>query len=94
MNDEIFAEMAKRIIQEQETIIGPVAIEQARQVNGLDIDWDKKAVKISTDPASAIDVLIGKYKELFGQISVDVSREAVAGLASRLPSNNLPKALR
>lgn len=94
MSNEIFAEMVKRIIEEQEAIIGPVAIEQAKQVKGLDIDWDKKEISISGNPSKVIDDLIEKYKELFGQISVEVSKEAVSSLVGHLPADGLPETLK
>ena len=39
MNEELYAQLAKSIIEAQETLIGPVAIMQAQKVSGLDLDW-------------------------------------------------------
>ena len=46
---DILAQVAQKIIQEQEKIIGPIALEQARKVEGLSVDWDKHEVKLSGD---------------------------------------------
>jgi hypothetical protein len=90
---DVYAEIAKRIIQQQETIIGPVAIEQAMHVPHLKVDWDKKEVNISGNGSQVIDDLVGKYQELFGKISVEVSKEAAEPLIKDLPEGKLPKTL-
>ena len=38
------AQVAERIIIEQEKIVGPIALEQARKVQGLFVDWTKHEV--------------------------------------------------
>jgi hypothetical protein len=90
---EIYAEIAKRIIKQQETIIGPVAIEQAIHVPNLKVDWDKKEVIISGNGSKVIDDLVGVYQELFGKISVEVSKEAAEPLTRDMPKDKLPKTL-
>jgi hypothetical protein len=90
----VFDQIVLKIIKSQEAIIGPVAIEQAQKVPHLSVDWDSKKVDISGDAASAIDALINVYRELFGQISVEVSKEAAASLIGKLPAESLPKALK
>lgn len=90
---DVYSEMAVKIIAQQESIIGPVAIEQASKVSGIKVDWSKKQVAISGDEAAAIDKLVGKYKELFGQISVEVCKEAASKLTSKLGNQPVPKSL-
>jgi ribosomal protein S3 len=92
MND-IYSKIATKIIEQQESIIGPVAIEQAKQVKALDVDWTKHLVSIVGDERSAIDKLVAQYKELFGQISVEVCKEAASKLLAELPAQELPKSL-
>ena len=91
---DVYAQMAVKIIKSQEAIIGPVAVEQASQVANLSIDWPKEEVSIGGDEARVIDQLISKYRDLFGQISVEVSKEAAASLIGKLPSEKLPEALK
>jgi hypothetical protein len=91
---DLYAQMVVKIIQGQEAIIGPVAVEQAEQVSGLAVDWDAHQVTINGNATGIIDSLINVYRELFGQISVEVSKEAVANLASQLPPGGLPEALK
>jgi hypothetical protein len=91
---DVYAQIAVKIIKQQETIIGPVAIEQAQQVSSLTIDWPKQAVSIIGDEIRAIDQLVQKYKDLFGEISVEVSKQAAASLVGELPPDGLPETLK
>jgi hypothetical protein len=90
---DVYEQIIVKIIKSQEAIIGPVAVEQARRVPHLKVDWDKKNIDIDGNEANAIDGLIEVYKELFGQISVEVSKDAAASLIGQLPAGHLPKAL-
>lgn len=92
--DDIFAQIAEKIIEQQEAIIGPVAVEQAKQVAKLKVDWSKHDVQISSDPQGAIDSLVAQYKELFGQIAVESCKEAAAQLLNQLKPEQLPKSLK
>ncbi len=91
---DVYARIVERIIKSQEAIIGPIAIEQAQSVPHLQVDWDKKVISIDGNEAQVVDNLVEKYKQLFWQISVEVSKEAVGSLASQLPANSLPNLLK
>ncbi len=92
---DIYAQLAKNIIEAQEGLIGPVAVMQAQKVSGLSIDWDHDhGVTVTEQGAAVIDHLIDQYKELFGQISVEVCKEAAARLVGQLDANELPTSLR
>jgi hypothetical protein len=91
---DIFSQIAVKIIQGQESIIGPVAIEQASQIAGLEVDWDNKKVSITGDAQKTLNNLVSAYQKLFGQISVEVSKEAVAGLIHQMPPEDIPEALK
>ncbi len=90
---ELFDQIAEKIIEQQEAIIGPVAVEQAKQVRALKVNWPQHDVDVQGDPQAAIDNLIEQYKELFGQIAVQVSKEAVANILAQLPADKRPKSL-
>ena len=90
---DVYAEMVERIIKQQESIIGPIAVEQAEHVHNLHIDWDKKEISVTGDADKVIDDLVNQYKELFGKISVEVCREAAEPLIKKLPEGHLPKTL-
>jgi hypothetical protein len=91
---DLFSQIAENIIESQEAIIGPVAVEQARQVPNLRLDWDKRQVSIAGNAVTVINNLVAVYQHLFGQISVEVSKQAAAKLISRLPPEQLPEALK
>lgn len=92
---DVYEQIIEKIIEGQEAIIGPVALELAERVGGLTVDWPAHSVDItSADKVAVIDTLIEQYSELFGNISQEVSKEAAASLMSKLPSGNLPLAFR
>lgn len=91
---DVFAQMAVKIIKEQESIIGPIALEQARKVQGLDVDWSKKEVIISGNESATLEKLIEQYQHLFGQTSVEVCKDAVKGMKSEIPADKMPPLLR
>lgn len=92
---DIYTQIVQRIVEQQETIIGPVAIEQAKRVSNLKIDWDgKHEISFSGDAPAAIDELVKQYEHLFGKLSVEVCREATATLVAQLPADKQPKMLK
>jgi len=91
---DVYAQIATKIIEQQQNIIGPVAIEQAKTVSGLKVDWDKHQVTVSGNQQSVIDKLVDQYKELFGKISVEVCKEAASKLISQLPADKQPSSLK
>jgi len=93
MNDN-YAKIIVAIVKEQEAVIGPVAIEQARLVPGLTIDWNTKEATMTQDPKQTIDMLVEQYRALFGKISVEVCKEAVGRLAQQLTPDQMPSSLR
>jgi hypothetical protein len=91
---DIYEQISAKIIQSQEGIIGPVAIERAMLVNGMTLNWDNLEVSIAGDKVTAVEELIDQYKELFGEISVQVSKEAVKSLMLQLPADRVPHHLK
>lgn len=91
---DTYSDIAIAIIKEQEKVIGPVAVSQAEQVDGLKVDWKEKKVTISKEPKLVINHLVDQYKTLFGQISVEVCKEAVGRLQQGMSPEQLPTSLR
>ena len=89
---DIYAQVAQKIITEQESIIGPVAYEQARKVPGLSVDQGKKEVVLRGDGKVILQKLVEKYGNLFGQASVEVCKDAIRNL--QVSPDNLPALLR
>jgi hypothetical protein len=91
--NDLFSQIAEKIIEQQEAIIGPIAVEQAKQIHELVLNWPQHQVSVTGDPQQAIDELVEQYKELFGQIAVQVSKEAVANILAQIPPEQQPKSL-
>lgn len=90
---DIFEQIAGKIIKEQESIIGPVALEQAEKVPGLKIDTQKKEIALEGDEKKILEGLIEKYRDLFGLASVEVCKEAAKGLLPKVPKDQIPQLL-
>lgn len=91
---DIFGQIAEKIIEQQEAIIGPIAVQQAEHVKSLKIDWPQHLVGVSGNPQAAIDELVEQYKELFGQIAVETCKEAAATYLAQLTPEQLPESLK
>jgi len=89
---DVYSQIAIHIIREQENIIGPVAVEQARRVEGLEVVSDSD-VKIVGNAKNVLENLINQYAKLFGKASIEVCREAVKGMVSQVPKDTLPQTL-
>jgi hypothetical protein len=92
MNDA-YSKIILEIVHEQENIIGPIAISQANLVHGLALDWEQKAVTVTGDPKKVLDGLVEQYRTLFGQISVEVCKEAAQKILHEPHSDKLPLSL-
>ena len=90
----IFNQIAEKIIEQQESIIGPVAVERAKLVAELDIDWARHTVGVGGNPQDTINKLVEQYKELFGQIAVESCRQAVSQYMSQLTVEQQPNSLK
>ncbi len=88
---DIFEQIALRIIQEQQNIIGPLAYEQATKVDGLLMK--EGDVVLSGDKRELIDRLVARYERLFGQASIQVCRDAAAPLLPSLKTGETPSSL-
>ncbi len=91
---DIFALLAAKIIEEQETIIGPIALEQASKVQGLKVDWPQHKVSLEGNKTQILENLVDQYRSLFGQASVEVCKEAIFRYRTQLSQDQLPQALR
>ena len=91
---DIFGQLAERIIKEQEGIIGPIALEQARKVQGLTVDWQKHEIAFEGNKKDLVEKLVEQYQGLFGQASVEACKEAVKGIISDVPKDQVPQLLR
>lgn len=94
MTSTISNQMVSRIIKEQESIVGPLAWEQAGKVTGLRVDVKKNEASIEGNPKEVIGKLVAQYEKLFGQASLEVCREAVRPLLSQISNEEIPAVLK
>lgn len=85
------AQAVKNIIKEQQTIMGPIALEQAKKVSGLKFSPDN--VEITGDHKTVLNNLINQYAKIFGQASVQVCRDAFEQYQDKIPSKDIPEIL-
>jgi hypothetical protein len=88
-------DIIQTIILHQQDIIGPLAIDQARKVQGLTIQNSSPlSVEVKTaDPASVLTHLVQKYQDLFGQTSVEVCKDAIKESGTPVSNKDLPEIL-
>ena len=89
----IFQQISIRIIKEQELVIGPVAWEEAKKVDGLSVNQQTGEVVITGDPKDILNRLVAQYSRLFGQVSREVCKEAVQDLVVELSADEVPSSL-
>ncbi|HEY4513394.1 MAG TPA: hypothetical protein VJH06_02675 [Candidatus Paceibacterota bacterium] len=91
-----FPKIAFRIIKEQELIIGPLAWDEARKVQGIQI-LNQKNGEINLDSGNQkniIDRLVAQYERIFGEASHVVCHDAVQDLIAEMPPEEIPASLK
>lgn len=89
-------QIATKIIQEQELIIGPIAWNQASKVAGIHI-VDQKSGALTIDEGNqktVVDNLVSVYEHLFGRASREVCKDAAASLITQLRAEEVPTSLK
>jgi hypothetical protein len=97
MNPAIeFPKIVSRIIKEQENLIGPLAWDEARKVEGLTIVDEKKGeITLGNgDPKTMIDMLVAQYERIFGKASHLVCHDAVKDILAGMQADEIPNSLK
>lgn len=90
---DLVAQAISKIIKEQQAIIGPIALQQAKQVGGLQyISADE--VQVTGNKKDILGNLVNQYAKLFGQASVEVCKEAFRDFSTKIPSADIPDILK
>lgn len=88
-----YVEAISRIIKEQQSIIGPVALDQAKKVAGLEIGGADD-IKIVGNKKEVLNDLVSQYAKLFGRASVEVCKEAFSTVSCKIPPVDVPDILK
>lgn len=91
MQQNVYNELAQKIISAQVTIVGPLAFDVAKRISGLSVE-DSKNVMVEGDPKSVLGELVNNYATMFGEASLMVSKDAASSVAG-VTSEQLPEAL-
>lgn len=90
---DFYAQAVSSIIKEQQALIGPVAIDQAKRVQGLQLT-SLDDVKIVGNRKDVLGGLVSQYEKLFGKASVEVCKEAFEPFSDKIPSQDVPDILK
>lgn len=87
-----YIDAIKAIIKEQKTVIGPLAVDQARMVEGLSVKDDQN-ISISGDGKKVLEHLVNQYANLFGRASIEVCKDAIKRAHAGITKDELPSVL-
>jgi hypothetical protein len=90
---DILTQMAEQIMKRQEKILGPVALKQAMKVQGLRIDPQTYQISLEGDKKEILGQLVSQYEKILGKMAIDISKEAVKGIVSQVPPDQVPQIL-
>lgn len=90
---DTYALMIAHIIKNQQAVIGPIALDQAKKVGGFSIDSSGN-VEISGNGKEVIENLVKQYEKLFGQASIEVCKDAVKEVMSQVSLKDIPDILK
>lgn len=87
------AQAASRIIKEQQAIIGPVAIDQAKKVTGITFSGSDD-LKITGNKKEVLENLVKQYEKLFGKASIQVCKDAFEPFSDKIAQSDIPDILK
>jgi len=89
---EPYAQGISNIIKEQQAIIGPIALDQAKKVSGLEVNGTD--IKIAGNKKEVLTNLVNRYAKLFGRASIEVCKEAFEPYLDKISSSEVPDILK
>ncbi len=92
---DIYHQIAKKIIKEQESIVGKLAWKEVANIPGVEfVNAEKEQVQLSENKQEAINNLVAYFNRLFGRASYEVTLAAVADILDELSPEEIPASLR
>jgi len=89
--EQKYEALISAVVKHQETIIGPLAQNEAGKVSGVSLSEGQ--VNIAGDGKSTLENLVKQYEKLFGQASVEACKDAVRPLLPEMKGIELPEIL-
>ena len=90
--EKAYEELAKAIIDQTKSIIGPVAVMQANTVKGLKASTTE--ARITGDPLKVISGLINAYKTIIGSVAVTLAKKGAKSIIENNPKLKIPDELK
>lgn len=90
---DAYAQAINSIIKEQQAIIGPIALEQAKKVSGLQVNSSDN-IKVTGNKKEVLTNLVNQFAKLFGRASIEVCKEAFQPFQDKIPQNEIPDILK
>lgn len=87
-----YTESAKKIVEEQQKIIGPLAFQMALTIGGFQ-SRDGKNLVVEGDEKRALHNLIFLYSQLFGPASIEVCKDAIGRVNPQMTPDELREVL-
>ncbi len=78
--ENIYNQLIKEIVDRQMEIIGPLAVSQAKTVNGMSFTGNEVVIVEGFDGKKVLGDLVKAYSNIFGKVSIEVCKEAVKDL--------------
>lgn len=97
MNPTIqFPKIAAKIIKEQAFVIGPLAWDEARKVQGLQVVNEKMGeINLQEgEQKNIINKLVAQYERIFGKASHEVCKQAVQDIIAEMSPEEVPSSLK
>ena len=92
---DMLTQILTEIIKRQVRVAGQLAWQEVHKVPGITVtDEQNVVVSMTGDPKKIIDQLLANYKSLFGDLAVEVSKNAVYYLTAELPADQIPNSLK
>lgn len=88
---EQYTSLAEAIIKHQESVVGPLAWNEADKVAGIKVR--ERSVSVEGEGKNALSSLVSRYEGLFGQASVEACKDAIRPLLPKMKEIDLPKSL-
>lgn len=80
--------LVEAVIKYQESVIGPLAWNEASKVPGLSVSSNN--VTVTGDGKTVLSGLVHQYENLFGKASVEACRDAVRPFLTKMKDVDLP----
>ena len=93
MNPDKYTQAAQIIIKEQQLIAGPLAIDLAKMVSTITFE-NGDTVSLEGNPKSVLEDLVKQYQKLFGNASVEASKQALSRSSLKFEPEELPAILK